>query len=120
MVRRLPPVEHPDQLCEGCLVGKYFRKPFPKESSSRAKKQLELIHADVCGPIKQTSLGKNKYFLNPKYFLKQKSEAFDVFKKFKVVVEKDSSLQIKAMRTDRGGEFTSRENFVKKAEFDGY
>ena len=34
MVRGLPPIEHPDQLCEGCLVGKHFRKPFPKESSS--------------------------------------------------------------------------------------
>ena len=36
---------------------------FPKESNSRAKKPLELIHVDVCGPIKPSSLGKNNYFL---------------------------------------------------------
>ena len=38
------------------------------------------------------------------YFLKQKSEAFSTFKKFKVVVEKESGYEIKAMRSDRGGE----------------
>jgi len=43
------------------------------------------------------------------YFLKKKSEVFTTFKKFKAVVEKESGRQIKAMRTDRGGEFTSKE-----------
>ena len=47
MVRALPYIKHPDQFCEGCLLGKQFRKSFPKESYSRAKKLLELIHTDV-------------------------------------------------------------------------
>lgn len=41
--------------------------------------------------------------------MKQKSEVFNVFKKFKAAVEKESGRVIKAMRTDRGGEFTSKE-----------
>ena len=41
--------------------------------------------------------------------MKQKSEAFSAFKKFKVAVEKESGYEIKAMRSDRGGEFTSGE-----------
>ena len=118
MVRGLPSIKHPDQLCEGCLLGKQFRKPFPKESHSRAQKPLELIHADVCGPIKPCSLGKSNYFLlfiddfsrkTWVYFLKQKSEVFEAFKKFKAAVEKESGCKIKAMRSDRGGEFTSKE-----------
>ena len=32
---------------------------------------------------------------------------FENFKKFKTLVEKESGLVIKAMRSDRGGEFTS-------------
>jgi hypothetical protein len=60
MVRGLPSINHPDQLCEGCLLGKQFRASFPKESSSRAKKPLEL---NACGPIKPSSLGENNYFL---------------------------------------------------------
>ena len=118
MVRGLPRINHPDQLCEGCLLGKQFRKGFPKQSESRAKKPLELIHTDVCGPIKPSSLGNSNYFLlfiddfsrkTWVYFLKQKSEVFEVFKKFKTAVEKESGYQIKAMRSDRGGEFTSKE-----------
>lgn len=48
----LPSIKHPDQLCEGCLLDKQFRTSFLKESNSSAKKPLELIHSDDCGPIK--------------------------------------------------------------------
>ncbi|KAL4364247.1 hypothetical protein GQ457_04G014290 [Hibiscus cannabinus] len=43
------------------------------------------------------------------YFLKQKSEAFGAFKNFKALVEKESGFEIKSLRSDRGGEFTSNE-----------
>ncbi|KAK2988354.1 hypothetical protein RJ640_001539 [Escallonia rubra] len=43
------------------------------------------------------------------YFLKQKSEVFSAFKRFKALVEKQSGYQIKAMRSNRGGEFISKE-----------
>lgn len=63
MVRGLHSINHLDQLCEGCLLGKQFRMSFPNESTSRAKKPLELIHANVCRPIKPSSLGKSNYFI---------------------------------------------------------
>ena len=43
------------------------------------------------------------------YFLKQKSEAFIAFKNFKALVEKESGYEIKSLRFDRGGKFTSKE-----------
>ncbi|KAE8693794.1 Brefeldin A-inhibited guanine nucleotide-exchange protein 4 [Hibiscus syriacus] len=92
MVKGLPYINHLDQLCEGCLVGTQFRKSFPNESETRAKKPLELIHTDVYGPIKSSSL-----------------EVFEVFKKFKAAVERESGRKIKTMRSDRGGEFTTSE-----------
>ncbi|KAL5827881.1 hypothetical protein ACOSQ3_019732 [Xanthoceras sorbifolium] len=118
MVRGLPCINHPDQLCEGCLLEKQFRNTFPKQSDSRAKKPFELVHTDVCGSIKPSSLGSSNYFLffiddfsrkTWVYFLKQKSEVFGVFKKFKAAVEKESGHKIKALRSNRGGEFTSKE-----------
>jgi hypothetical protein len=127
MVRGLPYINHPNQVCEGCLLGKQFKMSFPKESSSRAQKPLELIHTDVCGPIKPRSLGKSNYFLlfiddfsrkTWVYFFKEKSEVFEKFKKFKAHVEKESGLVIKAIRSDRGGEFTSNE-FLKYCEDNG-
>ena len=90
MVHGLPYIDYPDQMCEGRIYGKHFRNSFPKESLSRSIRPLQLVHADICGPINPHSLGKNRYFLlfiddfsrkTWVYFLKEKSDAFDVFKK---------------------------------------
>ena len=41
--------------------------------------------------------------------LKEKSEAFEKFKTFKVLAEQETHTELKNLRTDRGGEFCSRE-----------
>ncbi|GJR26374.1 retrovirus-related pol polyprotein from transposon TNT 1-94 [Tanacetum coccineum] len=43
------------------------------------------------------------------YFLTYKSEAFGFFKKFKAWAENQSNRKLKVLRTDRGGEFLSKE-----------
>lgn len=43
------------------------------------------------------------------YFLEHKSEAFAVFVQFKKMVERQSNCRLKTLRTDRGGEFLSKE-----------
>ncbi|TYK04853.1 copia-type polyprotein [Cucumis melo var. makuwa] len=43
------------------------------------------------------------------YFVKEKSEVFGMFKRFKALVEKECGYYIKALRSDKGGEFTSNE-----------
>eukprot|EP00253_Pinus_taeda_P025810 PITA_25810 len=43
------------------------------------------------------------------YFLKNKSEVFERFCNFKALVENQSGLHIKVLRTDRGGEYISKE-----------
>ena len=48
------------------------------------------------------------------YFLKQKSEAGDAFKKFKAFVEKQSGYRIKALRTDRGEEYLAGTIFKER------
>jgi transposase InsO family protein len=42
------------------------------------------------------------------YTIKLKSEALEVFKKFKVLTETESGKSIKTLRTDGGGEYTSK------------
>nr|ABW74566.1 integrase [Boechera divaricarpa] len=104
------------KLCEGCVYGKQSRRSFPVGRARRATQYLEIVHADLCGPMQTASLGGSKYFLmltddysrmSWVYFLKSKGEAFDMFKNFKALVEKQSEQQVKVLRTDRGGEFTS-------------
>lgn len=125
MVRGLPEINETGAVCTDCLKGKQHRDFFPKKSTWRASERLELIHADVCGPVTPISNSHKRYLIcfiddySRKAwvnFLVDKSDAFASFKLFKSCVEKETGLAIKCLRTDRGGEFTSNEfnNFCKK------
>jgi hypothetical protein len=46
--------------CEACELSKLTRDPFPSSSSTPVR---GLLHVDLCGPIKPTSLGGSRYFL---------------------------------------------------------
>ncbi|TQE03722.1 hypothetical protein C1H46_010696 [Malus baccata] len=118
MVEGLPKLTVCQKVCEDCLVGKQHRDSFPRESIWRASKTLQLIHADICGPISPTSNSKKRYLIifiddfsrrTWVYFLVEKSEAFAMFKIYKARVEKETGAFIRGLRTDRGGEFTSHE-----------
>eukprot|EP01018_Ginkgo_biloba_P029752 Gb_40566 [translate_table: standard] len=118
IVKGIPVIQQREEVCLGCALGKQHRDSFPVNKSWRAKAPLELVHADICGAMQTQSLGKNIYFLTFIddlsrhtwiYFLKQKSEAFKFFKHYKTMVEKQSRYYLKVLRTNRGGEFTSRE-----------
>ena len=104
--------------CEGCLLGKQCRNPFPKKSSSKTTEVLELIHSDVCGPMSVPSLGGSTYFVSFiddfsrhcwVYVIKRKSEAFDKFKEFKALTENQTGKRVKRIRDDNGGEYFSKE-----------
>ena len=43
------------------------------------------------------------------FFLKEKSEVFDKFKSFKIWVENETEAKIKCLRSENGGEFTSKD-----------
>jgi len=127
MVLGLPKMEFEKKFCEDCVIGKQARRSFPRGSEYRAKEQLGLIHTDLCGPITLKSFSGKRYFISFiddfsrkawVYFLKEKSEVFEIFKKFRVMVEKETSRAIKAIQSDRGGEFTSIE-FNKYCEEHG-
>jgi transposase InsO family protein len=51
------------------------------------------------------------------YFLKTKDEVFSMFKEFKLVVENQIEKKIKFLRSNNGGEYTSKEfeYFFKEA-----
>jgi transposase InsO family protein len=118
MVKGLPSFKASQKICENCLVGRQHRDPFPKASMWRASNILQLVHADICGPINPVSNGKKGYLItfiddfSKKtwvYFLMEKSEALSTFKSYKARVEKETGFYIRSLRTDRGGEFTSQD-----------
>jgi hypothetical protein len=116
MVCGLPTVEHVDHLCEACLAGKQRRSPFPQKSQFRAKDQLELVHADMCGPISPPTPGGKKYFMllvdDASHYmwavpLAMKDGAANAIKHFIAAAEREPSHTLHTFQMDRGGEFTS-------------
>ncbi|CAA7408159.1 unnamed protein product [Spirodela intermedia] len=118
LVRGLPAVGPVDQLCEACLAGKQKRSPFPQQGEYRARRVLELVHSDLCGPIAPETPNGSKYFLllvddRSRYMwvamLPSKDRAAVAIKEIKARAEGESGLKLGALRTDQGGEFTSHE-----------
>lgn len=111
MVNGLPLLKALSKLCADCLVGKQYRDSIPKKSIWRATQKLQLVHADIWGPVKPESNSKERYLISFiddysrkawVYYLSEKSEAFATFKKFKNLVEKETGKFICCLRTYRG------------------
>jgi transposase InsO family protein len=104
-------------ICNGCAQGKNIKNPFPKREN-KAEGALELIHSDKCGPMPSSSISRSVYYVSFIdyysrktwiYFLKSKDEVFNKFKEFKALIENLSKRKIKILRSDNGGEYTSKE-----------
>eukprot|EP00253_Pinus_taeda_P020671 PITA_20671 len=108
-------------FCKHCLFGKQNKQKF-KTGKHTSKGILDYIHSDVWGPAPTASYGGSSYFVSFiddfsrkvwVFMLKKKSNVFTVFKQFRALVENNTGRTIKCLRTDNGGEFTSK-------EFDSY
>src|SRR5579871_257067 len=92
-------------ICDHCLYeGQH--QILSNYQISRATKVLELIHTDICRPIKITSIGNAKYFIlfiddysrmTAVYFLENQSDAFNKFREYKAYVENFHNLKIKQL-----------------------
>jgi hypothetical protein len=89
-----------------------------KSKQYSTTRPLEIVHTDQVGPTTTKGLkGEKKFILLADYhtrmttffFLKNKSEAFENFKVYKEMVENEMDSEIKCLRFDNGGEFTSNE-----------
>jgi hypothetical protein len=90
-VKGLPNVRIGNFSCSSCIQGKQSRSKVPKNRTSVTSRPLELVHMDVCGPLRVKSLGGAVYFLtfiddfSKKtwiYFLSHKNECLEKSKPF--------------------------------------
>ncbi|KAL0433500.1 UNVERIFIED_CONTAM: hypothetical protein Slati_2684300 [Sesamum latifolium] len=98
-------------------MGKMTKKPFVGQSAI-ANGLLDLVHTDVCGPLSVPARGGFSYFITFTddhsrygyvYLMRYKSKAFGRFKEYRLEVENQTNCKIKALRSDRGGEYLSGE-----------
>ncbi|GJT84897.1 integrase, catalytic region, zinc finger, CCHC-type containing protein [Tanacetum coccineum] len=50
-----------DHLCSSCELGKAKRKSFHTKTTPSSKRRLQLLHMDLCGPIRVESINGKKY-----------------------------------------------------------
>ena len=103
--------------CEACIKGKAHTIPYPSKATHRAEKVLELVHTDVC-VMPVSSRDGHRYFVSfiddysryaMIYLLRKKSEAMRAFHHYKVLMEKQTDMDIKSLRSDGGGEYVSKQ-----------
>jgi hypothetical protein len=96
MVKWLPILQEIEEVCGDCVIGKQHSYYIPKNENWRVTEKLRLVHSDICGPINPSD-GGSRYFITFTddfsrktwtYPLIEKSSAFEIFRKFKAVIEK--------------------------------
>ncbi|CAI7855772.1 unnamed protein product [Closterium sp. NIES-53] len=109
----------PDEVlgCPTCMQAKFTRYPF-SSSEATAKAPLDEVVMDVVGPLKLGAAGAEYFFtivdvytrMTWVYVLSKKSDVAETVKTdWLPMVERQQDRLVKAIRTDRGGEFLSKE-----------
>ncbi|GJU36386.1 retrovirus-related pol polyprotein from transposon TNT 1-94 [Tanacetum coccineum] len=106
-----------DQLCFSCEVSKAKRSSFKTNTIPSSKGQLNLLHMDLCGPMRVASINGKKYILvivddYSRYtwtlFLRSKDETPEFLKDFLMMIQRNLQAPVISVRTDRGTEFLNK------------
>jgi hypothetical protein len=94
--------------CKICISGKFATAPFPRRPN-RSSNLLDIVHTDVCGPMRIESKGGARYFVTftddysrwtQTYLIRKKSEVASKFREYKNFVETQLERKIKAVQSD--------------------
>nr|GEU65492.1 uncharacterized mitochondrial protein AtMg00810-like [Tanacetum cinerariifolium] len=106
-----------DHLCSSCELGKAKRKSFQTKTTPSSKRRLQLLHMDLCGPMRVESINGNKYVVvivddysryTWTHFLRSKDETPKVLIDFLRLVQSGLYTQVRIVRTDKGTEFLNK------------
>ena len=104
--------------CVICSQSKITRKPF--KHVERESTLLQLVHSDICDLSNTMTRGGKYYFITfiddcsrytYVYLLRTKDEALSKFKIYVTEVENKLNRKVVTFRSDRGGEYTSKDFF---------
>ncbi|GKA65939.1 retrovirus-related pol polyprotein from transposon TNT 1-94 [Tanacetum coccineum] len=113
-----------DHLCLACERGKSKKASHPPKLVPSDHFKLELLHMDLCGPIRVALINGKKYILvivddysryTWVYFLHSKDETPEIIKKFIAQAQLNYKAKVCKIRTDNGTEF---KNATLKAHYE--
>ncbi|GJX59785.1 retrovirus-related pol polyprotein from transposon TNT 1-94, partial [Tanacetum coccineum] len=106
-----------DYLCSSCELGKAKRKSFKTKTTPSSKRRLQLLHMDLCGPMRVESINGKKYMLvivddysryTWTHFLRSKDETPKVLIAFIILVQRGLHAQVTTVRTGKGTKFLNK------------
>ncbi|KAJ9548285.1 hypothetical protein OSB04_020828 [Centaurea solstitialis] len=106
-----------DHLCSACQLGKMKRASHKSKLEHGTEKPLQLIHMDLCGPMRVQSINGKKYVLvmvddYSRYtwvkFLRSKDEAPEIIISVLKEVQVNLQSQVQKIRSDHGTEFKNK------------
>ena len=114
-IRGLPKLKIVEgKVCGECQIGKQIRMSHQMLEHQTTSKVLELLHMDLMRPMQVESLGGKRYALvvvddYSRYtwvnFIREKSDAFDVFKELCIQIQREKGSNVVRIRSDHGREF---------------
>ena len=102
-------------FCDSCVIAKIHQLPY-HVSNTQYMKPLEMIFIDIWGPAHEYSIDGHQYYISFVdacskftwlYLMHAKSQALDIFLKFKLLVENQLGHKIKNIQSDNAREFIS-------------
>jgi hypothetical protein len=99
-------------ICDGCAQGKNIKNPFPKRDSKQKKHWNSSIQMCVAECHHPPLMGMYTMYHSLMIILIKDLDIFEVFnkiKEFKALIKNLSERKIKILRSDNGGEYTSKE-----------
>nr|GEY43764.1 hypothetical protein [Tanacetum cinerariifolium] len=106
-----------DHLCSSCELRKSKRKSFQTKTTPSSKRRLQLVHMDLCGPMRVASINGKKYVLvivddysryTWTHFLRSKDETPEVLIDFLRLVQRGLHAQVRIFQTDKRTEFLNK------------
>lgn len=105
------------KVCGICTMGREHKEVATKVRE-KATEILQVVHSDLCGPMQTVGLSGERYFITfidetggrvSLSLLRTKDQALATFQAYRARAEKSSEKEIKAFRTDGGGEYVNTE-----------
>ncbi|GKA02257.1 retrovirus-related pol polyprotein from transposon TNT 1-94 [Tanacetum coccineum] len=106
-----------DYLCSSYELGKAKRKSFKTKTTPSSKRRLQILHMDLCGPIRVERFNGKKYVLvivddysryTWTHFLRSKDQTPKVLINFLKLVQRGLHAQVRTVRTDKGMKFLNK------------
>nr|GFC08005.1 retrovirus-related Pol polyprotein from transposon TNT 1-94 [Tanacetum cinerariifolium] len=106
-----------DQLCSSCELSKAKKSSFKSKAVPSSKGTLNLLHMDLCRPMRVASINGKKYILvivddYSRYtwtlFLCSKDETPGMLNDLLTMIQRNLQALVITVRTDRGTEFLNK------------